>query len=134
MLLTIWDLLGPGIEPVAPALAGRVLPTGPPGKNQPIFRDVFRIFFPVLLPPFLFTSIITRLRIQVLLVLHRISSPLGTSLPYINSDTCTVETEHLSEEGLTDFPSFLKVRKLLFRLGFYVVLLLLKFLRDIDTD
>ena len=42
----MWDLPGPGIEPVASALAGRVLPTGPPGKNQPIFRDVFRNFFP----------------------------------------------------------------------------------------
>ena len=27
-----WDLPGPGIEPVSPALAGRFLTTGPPGK------------------------------------------------------------------------------------------------------
>ena len=29
----MWDLLGPGIEPVSHALAGRVLPTMPPGKS-----------------------------------------------------------------------------------------------------
>ena len=27
-----WDLPGPGIEPVSPALTGRFLTTGPPGK------------------------------------------------------------------------------------------------------
>ena len=27
------DLPGPGVEPVSPALAGRFLPTGPPGKS-----------------------------------------------------------------------------------------------------
>ena len=29
-----WDLPGPGIEPVSPALAGRFLSTLPPGKSQ----------------------------------------------------------------------------------------------------
>ena len=29
----MWDLPGPGIEPVSPALAGRFLTTGPPGKS-----------------------------------------------------------------------------------------------------
>ena len=29
----MWDLPGPGIEPVSPALAGRFLITGPPGKS-----------------------------------------------------------------------------------------------------
>ena len=28
----MWDLPGPGTEPGSPALAGRVLTTGPPGK------------------------------------------------------------------------------------------------------
>ena len=28
----MWDLLGPGLEPVSPALAGRFLTTVPPGK------------------------------------------------------------------------------------------------------
>ena len=28
----MWDLPGPGIEPISPALAGRFLTTGPPGK------------------------------------------------------------------------------------------------------
>ena len=31
----MWDLLGPGLEPVSPALAGRFLTTEPPGK--PLF-------------------------------------------------------------------------------------------------
>ena len=30
----MWDLLGPGLEPVSPALAGRFLTTAPPGKSQ----------------------------------------------------------------------------------------------------
>ena len=29
----IWNLLGPGIEPVPPALAGRLLADGPSGKS-----------------------------------------------------------------------------------------------------
>ena len=33
----MWDLPGPGIEPVSPALAGRFLTTGPSGKAYTIF-------------------------------------------------------------------------------------------------
>ena len=29
----MWDLPGPGLEPVSPALAGRFLITAPPGKS-----------------------------------------------------------------------------------------------------
>ena len=32
LLCGMWDLPGPGIEPVSPALAGRFLTTGPPGS------------------------------------------------------------------------------------------------------
>ena len=31
--LGMWDLPGPGIKPMSPALAGRFLTTGPPGKS-----------------------------------------------------------------------------------------------------
>ena len=34
MLCSMWDLPGPGIEPVSPALAGGCFTTGPPGKPQ----------------------------------------------------------------------------------------------------
>ena len=30
----MWDLPGPGLEPVSPALAGGFLTTAPPGKSQ----------------------------------------------------------------------------------------------------
>ena len=30
----MWDLLGPGLEPVSPALAGGFLTTAPPGKPK----------------------------------------------------------------------------------------------------
>ena len=30
----MWDLPGPGMEPVSPALAGGFLTAGPPGKSQ----------------------------------------------------------------------------------------------------
>ena len=33
----MWDLPGPGLEPVSPALAGRFSTTAPPGKPHPIF-------------------------------------------------------------------------------------------------
>ena len=31
----MWDLPGPGVEPVSPALAGGFLTTAPPGKLNP---------------------------------------------------------------------------------------------------
>ena len=34
LLRGMWDLPGPGLEPVSPALAGRFLTTAPPGKSQ----------------------------------------------------------------------------------------------------
>ena len=34
LLCGMWDLPGPGIEPVFPALAGGFLTTAPPGKSQ----------------------------------------------------------------------------------------------------
>ena len=37
LLHSMWDLPGPGIEPVSPALAGRFLTTEPPGKPQPCY-------------------------------------------------------------------------------------------------
>ena len=36
LLRGVWDLPGPGIEPVSPALAGGFLTTAPPGKS-PLF-------------------------------------------------------------------------------------------------
>ena len=35
LLRGMWDLPGPGLEPVSPALAGRFLTTVPRGKSQP---------------------------------------------------------------------------------------------------
>ena len=32
----MWDLPGPGLEPVSPALAGEFLTTAPPGKSLPM--------------------------------------------------------------------------------------------------
>ena len=37
LLHSMWDLPGPGIEPVSPALAGRFLTTAPPGKSPNLF-------------------------------------------------------------------------------------------------
>ena len=34
LLRGMWDLPGPGLKPVSPALAGRLLTTAPPGKPQ----------------------------------------------------------------------------------------------------
>ena len=48
----MWDLPGPGVEPVSPALAGRFLTIAPPGKSQ---QTVFKFrmcmgFFKILNP------------------------------------------------------------------------------------
>ena len=40
----MWDLPGPGLEPVSPALAGGFLTTVPPGKSK---RFIFNISFQV---------------------------------------------------------------------------------------
>ena len=37
LLLSMWDLPGPGIKPVSPALAGGFLSSAPPGKSLCIF-------------------------------------------------------------------------------------------------
>ena len=37
LLRGMWDLPGPGLKPVSPALAGRCLTTVPPGKPETIF-------------------------------------------------------------------------------------------------
>ena len=50
LLLGTWDLPGPGIEPVSPALAGRFLSTVPPGKS------VYSIFLLRYLQPDSITS------------------------------------------------------------------------------
>ena len=36
----MWDLPGPGLEPVTPALAGGFLTTAPPGKSQAWVLDL----------------------------------------------------------------------------------------------
>ena len=33
LLCSMWDIPGPGLEPMSPALAGRFLTTVPPGKS-----------------------------------------------------------------------------------------------------
>ena len=38
LLHGMWDLPGPGLEPVSPALAGGFLTTMPPGKSLHIFK------------------------------------------------------------------------------------------------
>ena len=37
LLRGVWDLPGPGLKPVSPALAGRFSTTAPPGKPRPSF-------------------------------------------------------------------------------------------------
>ena len=48
LLHGMWDLLGPGLEPVSPALAGRFLTTVPPGKSLScnFFKYIFQIPVP----------------------------------------------------------------------------------------
>ena len=41
----MWDLPGPGIKPVSPALAGRFLTTGPPGKSPESTLFMIHVFY-----------------------------------------------------------------------------------------
>ena len=42
LLRGMWDLPGPGLEPVSPALAGGFLTTVPPGKS---LKGIFKLLF-----------------------------------------------------------------------------------------
>ena len=39
----MWDLPGPGFEPVSPALAGGFFTTEPPGKCRLVLENVFLV-------------------------------------------------------------------------------------------
>ena len=39
----MWDLPGPGLEPVSPALAGGFLTTAPPGKSPSVHSFIHQI-------------------------------------------------------------------------------------------
>ena len=39
LLRGMWDLPGPGLEPVSPALTGGFLTTAPPGKSRKLCID-----------------------------------------------------------------------------------------------
>ena len=69
LLRGMWDLPGPGLEPVSPALAGRLLTTVPPGKPDPVF------FY-----PFLFNASPVNLRQHVITLYHLKITSWGTSL------------------------------------------------------
>ena len=45
LLRSMWDLPGPGLKPVSPALAGRFLTTAPPGKHLSRFLKVILMVF-----------------------------------------------------------------------------------------
>ena len=45
LLRSMWDLLGPGLEPVSPALAGRFLTTAPPGKSLFHYFLILLLYF-----------------------------------------------------------------------------------------
>ena len=45
----MWDLTGPGLEPMSPALAGGFLTTAPPGKSlEALFFKHFKLILHVL--------------------------------------------------------------------------------------
>ena len=44
LLRGMWDLPRPGLEPVSPALAGRLSTTAPPGKPCPKFFSFFFLY------------------------------------------------------------------------------------------
>ena len=55
LLCSMWDLPGPWLEPVSPALAGRFLTTAPPGKSR---RPGWFVFLLVFLKIYLFMAVL----------------------------------------------------------------------------
>ena len=53
MLCDVWDLLGPGLEPVSPALVGGLLTTVPPGQSL-FYFILFYLFIFIFLKFILF--------------------------------------------------------------------------------
>ena len=49
LLHSMWDLPGPGLEPMSPALAGGFLTTAPPGKPLPMSFAHFSITILILM-------------------------------------------------------------------------------------
>ena len=50
LLRGMWDLPGPGLEPVSPALAGGFLTTAPPGKPYLLtFTEIYLIYIKLLI-------------------------------------------------------------------------------------
>ena len=47
LLRGMWDLPGPGLEPMSPAPAGRLSTTAPPGKPLEFFRHIYNSCFKV---------------------------------------------------------------------------------------
>ena len=58
----MWDLPGPGLEPVSPELAGGFLTTVSPGKSEKLKFFSFQMFYLSRLSPGLFISIIYQMR------------------------------------------------------------------------
>ena len=50
LLRGMWNLPGPGLEPVSPALAGGFLTTAPPGKPHSTFNGLFSQYEQLSLP------------------------------------------------------------------------------------
>ena len=46
LLRGMWDLPGPGLEPMSPALAGRFITTAPPGKPLDFILETWLQYFP----------------------------------------------------------------------------------------
>ena len=86
MLCGMWDLPGPGTEPVSPALAGEFLFTVPPGKSRYIFHCVFFFFFQCQRAP----------------ALPTVPDPLSL-LPFrpffVLSERRTLDSSHVQEAG-----------------------------------
>ena len=77
----MWDLPGPGIEPVSPALAGGFLTTAPPGKS---LEDTLKL---LLLDPFLYIkyTFLQEKAVVALLFWPAVISQTNDVLTFLNS-------------------------------------------------
>ena len=78
LLCGMWDLPRPGLEPVSPALAGRLSTTAPPGKSL-IFQEIQCVYF--------FFCLCLWCHIQEIIAKFNIVKVLPYKLLHISQDT-----------------------------------------------
>ena len=109
----MWDLPGPGIKPVSPALAGGFLTTVPPGKSS-----IFFFFFFLRQPLFLLHRTHT---LGIILFFGGVIEPSLPSEVIIRSHTADLETQEEWQAGSISARDWEEVRVLIIEIRMIIL-------------